>query len=124
MTNLIAQINIAPDGGFTGFGSLGTNLTQPGQGALRFTRFISSIIGLLTIIAVIWFVFVLITGAIGWISAGGDKNALEGAKKKIVNGIIGLVVVIVSVFIIDLVGNLIGIGNILDLSVLVGLLQL
>jgi len=124
MIDLIAQINIAPSGGFTGFGPLGTDLTQPGQGALRFTRFISSIVGLLTIIAIIWFVFVLITGAIGWIGAGGDKNALETAKKKIVNGVIGLVVVIASVFLIDLVGNLIGIGNILDLSVLFGLLQL
>lgn len=110
------SIPIAPNGGFQGFGPLGTNLTGEGQGIKAFTKFISSTIGLMTIIAIIWFTFVLITGAIGWISAGGDKAAVETAKKRITNGLIGLVVVVAAIFIIDLVGYLIGIKNILDIS--------
>lgn len=112
---LLADIQLGP---FTGFGPLGTNLTGEGQGIARFSSFISSVIGLMTIIAIIWFVFVFITGAISMITAGGDKAALETARKKISSGLIGLVVVIAAVFIFDLVGTLIGIPNILNLPAL------
>ncbi|MCJ7805263.1 hypothetical protein MUP46_01325 [Patescibacteria group bacterium] len=113
MTKLLADINLAPSGGFTGFGPLG----NPGNNAVGvFSKFLTSAIGLMTIIAIIWFVFVLITGAIGMISAGGDKQALEGARKKISTGLIGLVIVITAIFIVDLVGTLIGIPNILNIS--------
>jgi len=108
----LADIQLGP---FTGFGPLGTNLIGEGQGIARFSSFISSAIGLMTIIAVIWFVFVFITGAISMITAGGDKAALESARKRISSGLIGLVVVVAAIFILDLVGNLIGIPNILNL---------
>ena len=111
----LTQIKLSPDEGFTGFGPLG----ESGEGAIgTFTKFISSTIGLLTIIAIIWFAFVLITGAIGIITSGGDKTAFENARKKISTGLIGLVVVIAAVFIIDLIGGIIGLPDILDLQVL------
>jgi len=123
MTNLIAQssIPLAPSGGFKGFGPLG-NVASSTEAIKTFTKFISSTIGIMTIIAIIWFIFILITGAIAWMSAGGDKNALEAAKKKITTGIIGLVVVIVAIFIIDLVGKLIGISDILNITSLFNLI--
>jgi len=112
MKNLLAdQI---PLGNFQGFGPLGNPLGT--NGIHIFTKFLSTTIGLMTIIAIIWFIFVLITGAIGWISAGSDKAAVETARKKIANGLIGLVVVIGALFIIDLVGYLLGINNILNLG--------
>src|SRR3972149_6541926 len=67
------------------------------------------------IIAIIWFVFKFVSGAIGIISSGGDKASLETAKKNITTGVIGLVVVVAALFIVDLIGNLIGIPNILNL---------
>ena len=118
---LLAQIQLAPEGGFKGFGPLG-NPENSGIGT--FSKFISSIIGLMTIIAILWFVFVLIGGAIGMIGAGGDKAAVESAKKRITTGLIGLVVVIAAVFILDLIGNLIGIPNILNLVELFEQIQL
>jgi len=39
------------------------------------------------------------------ISSGGDKTAMANAQKRITNGLIGLVVVIASVFIIELIGK-------------------
>lgn len=101
--------------GFSGFGPLGN---PTGTGINTFSKFISSVIGLLTIVAILWFILVFFTGVIGIISAGGDKAALESARKRISSGLIGLVVVIVAIFIIDLVGGLIGIPNILDLPAL------
>lgn len=104
-------------GTFEGFGPLGN---PSGSGIDTFTSFISSAIGLMTIIAFIWFIFLLITGAIGIMTAGGDKQALEGARKKITNGITGLVVVIIATFILNLLGTLLGIPNILNLGQLFG----
>jgi len=97
----ISQIQIAPQGGFTGFGPLGQNV---GNGIDAFTAVLSSTVGIMTLVAFIWFLFLLITGAIGIMTAGSDKQALEGARKKITNGIIGVVIVILAVSIISLVG--------------------
>jgi hypothetical protein len=112
--NYLADISIAPSGGFHGIGPLGN---PQGNGVSALSNFISVVIGILTIIAFIWFTFILVSGAISIISSGGDKQALETAKKKITNGIIGLVLVITAVFIIDIIGNIFGINflNILQL---------
>lgn len=109
--NYLAQQGTKLGEPLRGIGTLG----EPGNGVGLFTKFISAAIGLMTIIAVIWFIFVLITGAIGMISAGGDKAQVENARKRIGNGLIGLVVVIVAIFLVDLIGNLLGIKNILNL---------
>jgi hypothetical protein len=110
---LSADIPLGP--GFTGFGSLGN---PKGTGIDVFTKFLSSAIGLMTIIAVIWFIFVFVTGAIGWITAGGDKTSLEAARKKISTGLVGLAVTVAAIFIIEVVGSLIGIPDILKLPAL------
>lgn len=116
--NKLAQIKLSPDEGFTGFGPLG----KGGEEAIStFTKFLSGTIGLMTIIAIIWFVFVLIAGAIGIISSGGDKAALETARKRITTGLVGLTVVIAALFIIDLIGFIIGI-DILNIEYLFGLI--
>lgn len=96
-------------GKLSGFGPLGN---PQDSGIPEFTKFISTAVGLMTIIAAIWFVFVFMTGAIGIISAGSDKQALEGARKKITTGIIGLVVVVVAIFAIDLISNILGFGDV------------
>ncbi len=117
MTNLLTAVSIpiAPSGGFTGFGPLG-NPSSSANALEIFSKFITTTIGIITIIAIIWFIFLFITGAIAWMSAGGDKNALESAKKKITTGILGLAVTVIAVFIIDLIGNLIGIKSILNIT--------
>ena len=112
MKNLAAELNF---GTLRGFGPLGLEGKPDASGAMGvFSTFISSAIGLITIIAIIWFVFVFIMGAIGIISSGGDKQAMESARKKITSGAIGLVVVIVGMFVIQLIGRIIGIPEILN----------
>ena len=109
-------INLSPDGGFSGEGPLGTG----GEGSVgTFSNFLSSVVGLLTIIGAIWFVFLMITGAIGVMTSEGDKAKLESAKNKITYGIVGLVVIIASISVVILVGTLIGFPNILDLEALI-----
>lgn len=114
MNRRLTQIQLFPEGKqFEGFGPLGK---PEGSGIGTFANFISSTIGLMTIIAVIWFIFVLITGAIGMIGAGGDKTAIESARKRITSGLVGLVVVVAGIFIVDFVGQLIGIPDILNIQ--------
>ena len=118
----ITAINLFDGEGFKGFGKLGLDTVDPAEKV--FSQFISSTIGLITVIAIIWFIFTFITGAIGFISSGGDKAAIESSKKKIMNALIGLVVVILGIFIIRLIGVLIGIPDILNFGEMFGNLLL
>ncbi|MDP2684649.1 MAG: hypothetical protein Q8P20_06445 [bacterium] len=121
MMNKIAQIKLSPDGGYKGFGPLG--LEQGQEGISVFATFLSSAVGLITIIGIIWMVFIIIIGSVAIISSGGDKQALEVARKKITNGIIGLVVLVSSLFILSFIGKLLGLPNILDIATLFGSLN-
>jgi hypothetical protein len=112
MINLLAE-NIGDP--FRGIGPLGLEGADDAGGAPGiFNKFISGVVGLLTIIAIIWFVFLLITGAYGFMTASGDKAQIETARKKIATAVVGLIIVIAAVFIVDLIGELIGIENILN----------
>ncbi len=108
MKLLAEDIKIAPSGGLRGPGTNALSVVTD-NGFITFSNIISMAIGIMTVVAIVWFMFVLITGAIGIIGSGGDKQALENAKKRITSGLIGLVIVIVAVFIIDLIGYIFGI---------------
>ena len=91
-----------------GFGNLGLVGLSSGDAPSVFNSLISSTIGLLTMIAGIYFIFLLMFGAIGYMGAGGDKAAMEAARKKISTGLLGLVIVISAIFVISLIGYLLG----------------
>lgn len=104
--NTLAQIQIGP---LRGKGILGLEGLLSGEGAPAiFNKFLSGAIGLMTIIAAIWFTINFFIGAIGIVTAGGDKAKVESARSRIITGILGLVVTIAAVFVIDLFGELIG----------------
>ncbi len=112
MKGLIALEEVPLNGPLRGFGPLGL---EGGEDAPTvFNQFISTTIGLMTILAIVWFILTLLSGAIGIITAGGDKGKLETARQRITNGLIGLVVVIAAVFIVDFIGTLMGIPEILN----------
>lgn len=122
MINKLAQIDLAPDGGYKGFGPLG--LENGEVGSIIFVRFLTSAVGVITVIAIIWFVFIIITGALGIITSGGDKASNENARKKITSGIIGLVVTISALFILNLIGTILGIPNILNIVGFINILEI
>jgi hypothetical protein len=111
------SIPLSPEGGFKGFGNLGLT-GGAGEAPTIFNAFISGVIGFLTIIAIIWLIFLLITGAYGVMSAGGDKAALETARKRLTTAIVGFVIVVAAIFIIRLIGELLGLENILNPTLL------
>ena len=75
---------------------------------MSFTSVISNIIGFITIIAGIWFMFQFITAGISWISAGGNKESVAGARDRMRNALIGMVIVVAAWAIVGLMGDLLG----------------
>ncbi len=74
-----------------------------------FALFLPKLLTLGLIIGVLIFFFIIVIGAIQWISSGGDKNALEGARSKITNAIVGIVVLFAVFAVLRLVGDFLGI---------------
>lgn len=75
---------------------LGPSL-QSKTGVTFFQDIIPRMVGLAFLVGVLIFFFIMITGAIQWITSGGDKAAVEGAREKITNAIVG-VVILLSLF--------------------------
>ena len=80
-------------------------LSQPGgtTGIEFVKKFLPNAINLAFVVAAVVFLFMLLTGAIQWISSGGDKQGLEGAKSKISNAIIGVVVLFAVYALVNLI---------------------
>lgn len=111
MKNLVANIPLYDTNPLSGYGPLGIPGNTPGD---LFNKFFSSVIGIISIIAFIWFMFIIIIGAIGIMTAGGDKNAVSNNAKKITNGIIGIIILISALFLVQLIGKLLGIDFLLN----------
>jgi len=74
----------------------------------QLNKVISTIIGVMTAVAALWFIFQFITAGYQWISSGGDKNNLEEARNKITNSLIGLILVVGAWIIMGVVGRILG----------------
>ena len=108
--------------------NVGTNeITNPALGSLTnqtgvsfFQSLLPRIVTIGLIAGVLIFFFTLVMGAIQWISSGGDKQALEGARGKISNALIGLVILFAAFAIIKLIERFFGISILtLDIGKLV-----
>lgn len=115
LTNkLLAQVPVPVNLGTIGGGGLGpfANLgtTDPtGLSAFNsFARVISFIIGIITIIAGLYFMFQLLLGGFGWMTASGDKTRLQSAQDRLSHSIIGLVIVVAAYAIVSLLARLLG----------------
>jgi hypothetical protein len=69
---------------------------------------VSNIIGLLTVLGGLFFVFFFVQGAFQWITAGGDSGKIEKARGQMIQGILGVIVLVASYAIIGLIGTIVG----------------
>ncbi|GMR03396.1 MAG: hypothetical protein BMS9Abin21_235 [Thermodesulfovibrionia bacterium] len=114
MIKLAENIPLYPTEGFTSPGTLGENPgANPGYGL---AQVISIIIGVLTVVAAIWFLIKLISGGIAIISSGGDKGKLANARGDITYGLVGILIVVTATIFVSFVLELLGIENILNIS--------
>lgn len=76
----------------------------------QLNKVISVIIGVMTAVAAIWFIFQFIIAGYQWIQSGGDKNNLTQARDKITNSFIGLVIVVSAWIVIGVIGGVLGLS--------------
>lgn len=75
---------------------------------------IPGIIQLLLLVTFVLALVFLILGGISWSMSGGSKEGLEAARKRVTYSIIGLVIVLLSFFLVYTIGTMFG----LDLKVI------
>ncbi|SRR5260221_7170812 len=66
-------------------------------------QLIPALIGLALVGGSLIFFFMLIMGAIQWITSGGDKAALEGARGRITQALVGIIILFSAFAIVKLV---------------------
>lgn len=114
MQILLAQQREFGIGRFQGIGPLGLETLPTGEAPRIFATVISNVIGFLTIVAGLWFLFQVIIAGYGWLTAGADKQKLADAQGKLTSSVLGLTIVVVAIFFVRLITTLLGIEVILD----------
>lgn len=71
--------------------------------AKDFGAIVGRIITIAFVLAIVIALGFLVYGGIKWITSGGDKTAVEGARNTIVAAIVGLVIVFLSYFILNII---------------------
>jgi hypothetical protein len=106
MIQMIAQFGggLRPNSDFFG----GEQITTTEVAANNVEHFVSQILGILTLLAGLLFIFYFVLGAFRWISAGGDSGNTQKARDQMTQAVIGMILVVASYSIIGLVGNLFG----------------
>lgn len=74
----------------------------------NFEHFISNAIAALTIIGGLFFIFYFVMGGLNWITAGGEQGKITKARDQMVQGVVGMIVIIISYGLIGVVGALVG----------------
>jgi hypothetical protein len=109
MKNFLAQESIENP-------ALGPRLQEIRTGEGFFQDLLPRLVGFAFAIGAIVFFFVMIAGAIQWITSGGDKTALEGARGKIANALVGFIILLSLLALLKIIEALFGI-NILILDI-------
>lgn len=102
---LALTINGTPIETPSGISGLSGGLTQNGAGQ----RIITTAIQILLVVGITFALFSLLFAAIGWITSAGDKQKIQSARNRIIFSIVGLVVVLLSFFILSVIERLLGI---------------
>lgn len=108
ISTLIAQREI-PLGGITPPTDAYSVGSDTETGALsNLEMFISNIIGFLTILGGIFFLINFVLGAFGWITAGSDSSKVDKARQRMLNGILGMIIIVGSYAILGVLGSIVG----------------
>lgn len=87
-------------------GSIG--IVEPSQGYKTLGAFINNAVTLVFGIALLLTLIYLIWGAFDWITSGGDKEGVGKARSKIINALVGLVILGVAFALARTAGEFLG----------------
>lgn len=103
-------------GGGEGLGPFaGKDLNEPLSTLLDY---VSSIIGIMTIFASIWFLFQILYAGYEWISAGGDTKKIADSRSRFTHAFMGLVIVVGAWSLLAVAGQFFGYNTLVDPDVL------
>mgnify|MGYP001561311818 FL=1 len=100
--NLIADESL---GNIRGLGPLG----DPQQPGALLEKLVSNVVGFMTVGGILWFTIQIIIAGYGWMTSGGDVKAAADARTRVINALIGLVVVFGALVLVSVVGYLLGV---------------
>jgi len=106
--------NIGDNGSGLGpFGAIGKT-TDATVGAKGVINTISSIIGVMTVAAAIWFLLQIVFGGYEWMSAAGDSKRIEAARNRITNAFVGIVIVVGAWSLLAVTGQFFGFNTLVS----------
>jgi hypothetical protein len=69
---------------------------DPKQAAVAIVRYLMGFLGIIAVVVILW-------GGFQWLTAGGNEDKVGSAKKTIIAGVIGLIIVIAAFAIVTIV---------------------
>lgn len=94
----------------------GPGITPTGNSVNQLEKIISTTIGILTIVGVIYFTIQVILAGFKLIATQGDTKELEDAKKRLTTNVLGLAIIILAYGLGALITNLLGISDVFNLT--------
>lgn len=79
------------------------------QAGTTLEKVLSIALGGVTIVAGVYLLFVFVIAAFSWLSAGGDSGKVEKARDSMVQGLLGLTLIVAAYAIIGVIGTVFGI---------------
>lgn len=103
--------------------TLNGKLTGPGiavssgaDATTAFEKYAGQLVGMLTIVAVLYFIAQIIFAGYAFIASQGDEKTMEATRKRLTEAVLGLVVVVIAIGLGSLIALLLGIPNVLDIG--------
>ena len=96
-------------------GDLFSSITDNKAGAINAVLgTVSKIIGILTVVACIWFLLQVLFAGYEWMSAGGDTKKIAEARDRITHAFIGIVIVAGSWALVAVTGQFLGFNTLVN----------
>lgn len=113
MRNLLAQNTLElGEKPITGAGAIGEQVAEQvgsPEGLVGiFSTQLSNIIAFITILGGLFFLIYFLIAGFEWLRAGGDSGQVEKARNRMVNGAIGLLIMILTIALVGIVGGVFG----------------
>lgn len=108
--------NLIADKTYTNLQGLGPSPADAIEATTLFEKLVSNLLGVLTVVAILFFGIQIIFAGYSFISSGGDEKIMETSRKKLTNGVLGLFIVVVAVGLGSLIAKLLGLQNPLDIN--------
>lgn len=94
----------------------GLSPTDNVDATIKLEQIVSNLLGVLTLVAVVFFAIQIILAGFGFISSEGDEKKMEANRSKLTNGVMGLFIVIIAVGLGTLIAKLLGLSNPFDIQ--------